>query len=462
MKKVALLLALMSLPMLMVSGTVLVTSKDYAQAAATQDQGKIVFLSGRDQTSDNFLDIYTMNPDGSNVQRITNRPLHESDPVISPDGSKIAFSAYLLPEDIRGNETEIYTINTDGSGELTNLTNTPDMGEYGPTWSPDGEKIGFSTFGGTWDILTANADGTGEPVNLTNSSGSFEFEPSWSPDGSKIAFSADVFSDGRDDRDIFAVDADGAGTPANLTDTYDAEELSPDWSPDGSKIAYQRSPIFCDEDGCGSGAGDIYVMNADGSDQMPVVATFEHQFAPDWSLDGTEMVFSETSNAYGVEIFKVNASGTNVTRLTANTFVDNYASWGASAAIDTTAPKVVAVSPANVKMGVTRDTNLRAAFSEQMDPASITKLTFKLFRCPSATSTNCTTQITNVTLGKSTDGLRATLNPYGTSATKLSAKTKYKAVITTGAKDMAGNALDQDPTTTGNQQMAWYFTTGSM
>ena len=128
---------------------------------------------------------------------------------------------------------------------------------------------------------------------------------------------------------------------------------------------------------------------------------------------------------------------------------------------DTSAPKVETVRPANSAKGVARGTNLGAAFSEQMDPTSITKSTFKIFRCPSATSTNCTTQITNGTLRKSTDGLSATLNPYGTSATKLSAKTKYKAVITTGAKDMAGNALDQDPTTTGNQQMAWYFTTGS-
>jgi len=60
----------------------------------------------------------------------------------------------------------------------------------------------------------------------------------------------------------------------------------------------------------------------------------------------------------------------------------------------------------------------------------------------------------------STDGLKATLNPYGTSPTLLTSKTKYKAVVTTGAKDVAGNALDQDPSAAGNQQKAWYFTTG--
>ena len=54
----------------------------------------------------------------------------------------------------------------------------------------------------------------------------------------------------------------------------------------------------------------------------------------------------------------------------------------------------------------------------------------------------------------------AKLNPFGTSSTVLAAKTKYKGVITTGAKDQAGNQLDQDPTTTASlQQKGWTFTT---
>jgi hypothetical protein len=59
----------------------------------------------------------------------------------------------------------------------------------------------------------------------------------------------------------------------------------------------------------------------------------------------------------------------------------------------------------------------------------------------------------------STDGLVAKLNPFGTSSTLLAAKTKYKGVITTGAKDVAGNQLDQNPTTAGLQQKGWTFTT---
>jgi hypothetical protein len=80
-----------------------------------------------------------------------------------------------------------------------------------------------------------------------------------------------------------------------------------------------------------------------------------------------------------------------------------------------------------------------------------------LFRCTS--STICTTQVTNIVLSKSTDGLRATINPYGASSTLLAANTRYKAVVTTGVRDLAGNALDQDSTTAGDQQKSWTFTT---
>jgi hypothetical protein len=90
-----------------------------------------------------------------------------------------------------------------------------------------------------------------------------------------------------------------------------------------------------------------------------------------------------------------------------------------------------------------------------MDHLSITNSTFKLFKVTSSG----TTQITNVTVSLSTDGLTATLDLFGTSTTTHLAKgAKYKGVITTGAKDVAGNQLDQDPNTAGSQQKAWSFT----
>ena len=125
--------------------------------------------------------------------------------------------------------------------------------------------------------------------------------------------------------------------------------------------------------------------------------------------------------------------------------------------LDKGAPKVTSAAPTGT--GVARGTNVTATFSEMMDPTSINSTTFKIYECPSTTSTNCTTHVSNVAVSPSTDGLSATLNPYGSSSTLLLSKTRYKAVITTGAKDAVGNALDQNATTSGNQQKEWYFTT---
>jgi hypothetical protein len=88
---------------------------------------------------------------------------------------------------------------------------------------------------------------------------------------------------------------------------------------------------------------------------------------------------------------------------------------------------------------------------------TLTKATFRLFR---VRADGRTTRITNVTVSSSSDGLKATLNPYGTSSTLLAANTRYRAVVNTGAKDLSGTSLDQNPSVAGNQSQVWYFRTG--
>ena len=122
---------------------------------------------------------------------------------------------------------------------------------------------------------------------------------------------------------------------------------------------------------------------------------------------------------------------------------------------DTTAPRVTITDPLPTAMGVASSVTLTATFSEKMDPASITKSTFKLLKLNPDGST---TQVTDITVSLSSDGLVATLDPFGTSATLLEKSTTYRAVVTTGARDEAGNQLDQNTTTTGLQQKAWSFT----
>jgi N-acetylglucosamine-6-sulfatase len=124
----------------------------------------------------------------------------------------------------------------------------------------------------------------------------------------------------------------------------------------------------------------------------------------------------------------------------------------------TTSPRVTSTSPASNATGVAPSANVIATFSEKMMTSSINSTTFKLLK---VNTDGSTTQITNVSVSLSTDGLKATLNPFGTSTTLLARGTKYKAVVSTGAKDVLGNRLDQISSTTSLDQKTWTFTTSN-
>jgi hypothetical protein len=103
-----------------------------------------------------------------------------------------------------------------------------------------------------------------------------------------------------------------------------------------------------------------------------------------------------------------------------------------------TAPTVVQARPQDGATGVAVRTNVTATFSEKMDKTPLTRPNFKLY---TVNANSTFTQITNATVTPSLDGLKAVLNPYGTSATLLAKNTNYKVVVTMGAKDLAANPL---------------------
>ena len=84
--------------------------------------------------------------------------------------------------------------------------------------------------------------------------------------------------------------------------------------------------------------------------------------------------------------------------------------------------------------------------------SSIDGPTFKLFKKGSTTKIAATVSYDPKTR-------TATHNPFGSTTTRLARGTTYKAVVTTGAKDLAGNSLDENRTLDGLQQKAWFFTT---
>jgi|SRR5215216_61747 hypothetical protein len=139
-------------------------------APPPEENEKIVFDSFRDGN----LEIYIMNADGSDPQRLTNNPGSDWWPDWSPDGSKIAFTI------LRGGLEEIYVMNAeDGSGQI-NLSNHPGQ-DINPSWSPDGTKIAFySLRDRIAQIYVMNAeDGSGQ-TRITNNPPD-NSNPDWGP-----------------------------------------------------------------------------------------------------------------------------------------------------------------------------------------------------------------------------------------------------------------------------------------
>jgi Tol biopolymer transport system component/ankyrin repeat protein len=278
-----------------------------------RDEG-ILYLSLNE--SRGSLNIYRMNPDGSQPRNLTETEAFEFDPAWSPDRRQIAFAAL---DDLEAAQSDLFVMRADGSGRrrLTHFSSGTRAGE--PTWSPDGRQIVFTVTGAAPDgrrqpeprpvLFRIDTDGR----HLTRLR---EGEaPSWSPDGRTILYTDSGGSDRGNPigAHLKLIDPDGRN-PRRLTRT---EASGGVWSPDGRQIAFLglggRYP------GSRHVYTDLFVMDADGSHVRQLTLSSASESRPQWSSDGRQILFCSLSvYGYGIprEIVSIRTDGTHRKSLT--------------------------------------------------------------------------------------------------------------------------------------------------
>jgi TolB protein len=272
------------------------------------------------------LQIWTMNPDGSDPRQLTYGPGDKSHPRWSPDGTKLLYAA-PGGRDQYGNDLglDIFVMNFDRTGEPVNLTaNIGDDNE--PQWSPDGSLIAFTStrvnelrqvF-----IMPVSCQPAPEGCQTTEASFNFsagfavEYAPAWSPNGGTIAVIASINqAPGR----IYTRPAEG-GDPT-IYDVQDriigADHLT--WSSDGRFLAF--SWIIK------RGKQEIYIADTQNRGLGPTALTLSlGNKEPAFSPDGQWLAFTSTRDQ-DPEIYIMTTNGSGQQNITNHPGRDLQPDW---------------------------------------------------------------------------------------------------------------------------------------
>ena len=357
--------------LLAISGVILLLVLLSGAGCSTGAVGRIVFLGHIEGQSGNY--IYSMNPDGSELVMLTrwsphlmpyhniwsadgstlacldyNEDTQESwlcvvdgdgqnrrkllevtdlkmdSMALSPDGKTVVLSldstrvsrietprgGTVHIEITKDQDLDLFTVDVK-TGELKRLTDTPDIMEKWPSYSPDGKEIGFVGRIDTEeirnvprDVFVMDADGGNRRHLAHHTEGMFVLsELRWSPDGSKIAYTFYTMSinDYQHYTDIFVIDVKEGGY-SNVTDSPYITDDAPSWSPDSRKIAFYSGNM--------TEGSRAWVMDVDGNNKTELYYTGG---PPSWTPDGKGPIFTNRLNVYKVMV--IDADGENLRTL---------------------------------------------------------------------------------------------------------------------------------------------------
>lgn len=188
---------------------------------------------------DPYMDIYSINLNGTGLKRLTDAEGYDAEGSFSPDGKHIVFTSS------RDGDPDLYIMNADGTG-VRQLTNVPGY-DGGPFYSPDGQWVIFRSDRQKEHMLqlfAISVDGKTE-VALTNNLDQVNWCPYFHPSGRYLIWSGADYSKGPTGAhfNLFTMDLEwGAGTVKagaiqQITSSTAADVL-PVFSPDGKSLLW--------------------------------------------------------------------------------------------------------------------------------------------------------------------------------------------------------------------------------
>ena len=321
----------------------LLAISEKAEAAFPGKNGKIAFSSnltagvGVDNPEGDY-EIFTIEPDGTNLTQLTRNATDDRMPDWSADGGRIAYAGH------DGNDYEIYTMSMVAGGVARVTDNDDD--DYSPAFSPDGNKIAYRGLvpvneeNPDWKVgsilVVASSGGAPTSVLVSNADGPYygPGSPAWSPDGDRLAYVWDtVGGEGYSRVGVLNLSGEREWTGTSYTSTpYNVfSERSPNWSPDGSRIVYDGYDRDADSSGSGADAYDIYAVGAGGGTPVALTdASTRGEDSPTWSPDGRKIAFSArdsgASSSSGPALYTMPAGGGTATNISGGQDMDQIES----------------------------------------------------------------------------------------------------------------------------------------
>jgi len=273
------------------------------------DAGKLVYLEKSDDNSSDWVCV--VEADGKNRKKLCEVSGISMDNIcISPNGEKILFSVEKTEsiqtgegnqiKYIRKTQSELMSVDVN-SGEIKQITDTPDITEQYAVYAPDSRRIAFIDRSAEepqiCTLYTMRADG-GTPHKVADflNFGNLPVELYWAADGKKIFIPAItyVFSGDELYSDIIYIDIP-TSTVTNLTNTEITSETNFSVSPDSSKIVYSSYPREY--------SGKTYIMDIYGNNRFKIDIV---DSLPCWHPGGQSILYTQDN-----KIFVMDNQGSN-------------------------------------------------------------------------------------------------------------------------------------------------------